>query len=59
MNMMVQWCAICNAAPSDGQLTIENPIDPDDGPMEIEACTKCVYSLDWEGGIVKKVNDHA
>lgn len=59
MNFMVQWCNICNAAPSEGQLTIENPVDAKLEPVVIEACTSCVYNLDWEGGIVKKVNDHA
>ena len=55
---MTYWCTICNSAPSDGQLTIENPIDAQAEPLVIEACKSCVYSLDWEGGIVKKENDH-
>lgn len=55
----VQWCAICNAAPSDGMLKIENPFDPNGEPIDLEACTKCVESLNWEGGKVKKENDHA
>jgi hypothetical protein len=46
---LVQWCGICNARPSDGQLTIENPIEPDGEPVEIEACRQCVYRLDWSG----------
>jgi methylaspartate ammonia-lyase len=56
---MAQWCSICNAAPSDGTLKIENPFDSQGEPVDIEACLKCVESLDWEGGKVKKENDHA
>jgi len=55
---ITQWCAICNAAPSDGTLKIENPFEPNGQPIDLEACTKCVYSLNWEGGTVKKENDH-
>lgn len=56
---MTFWCSICNSAPSDGQLTIENPVNPGGTPVVIEACQSCVDKLDWEGGIVKKENDHA
>jgi hypothetical protein len=56
---MVQWCALCNAAPSDGTLKIENPFDPNGEPIDLEACAKCVEELPWEGGKVKKENDHA
>lgn len=54
---MTQWCTICNAAPSDGILTIESPFD-EGHTMTIEACQDCVNKLPWEGGIVKKENDH-
>jgi methylaspartate ammonia-lyase len=40
-------------------LKIENPFDPNGEPVDLEACTKCVEELNWEGGKVKKVNDHA
>jgi hypothetical protein len=56
---IAQWCSICNARPSDGKLTVENPIEPNGEPVEIEACEDCVFKLDWKGGIVmKKENDH-
>ena len=56
---MAQWCTLCNAAPSEGMLKIENPFDPNGEPVDLQACTKCVMSLNWEDGIVKKDNDHA
>lgn len=37
--MFVEWCTICQAAPSDGRLTIE--IENGD-QLEIEACQNCV-----------------
>ena len=56
---ITQWCQICQSHPSDGQLTVENPIDANLEPVEIEACTDCVMKLSWKGGIiVKKENDH-
>ena len=49
---LVQWCNICNAAPSDGVLKVENPFDPKGEPLDLEACIKCVEKLPWEGGKV-------
>lgn len=57
MEHIIYWCSLCNARPSDGQLTVEDPITKE--PLTIQACEICVNELDWEDGIVKKGNDHA
>lgn len=49
---MAQWCNLCNAHPSDGLLTVENPFEPNGEPVKLEACQSCVEDLPWKDGMV-------
>lgn len=42
-----QWCNICNAAPSEGTLKIENPFDSTAEPIDLECCEECMKKQDW------------
>lgn len=43
---MTFWCSLCNAAPSEGVLTVEDPVTK--MPIELNACQACVDKLDWK-----------
>lgn len=48
----VQWCAICNAAPAEGTLTVEDEGDV----FDLQTCKSCVAKIaqhqevpNWKG----------
>lgn len=42
---VVQWCNICNAAPSEGVLTV---LDEEDNELKLDACERCVATIPKE-----------
>jgi hypothetical protein len=46
--LVVEWCNLCNARPSDGVLTI---LDPETNkPLDVQSCVFCVAAIpkeDW------------
>lgn len=46
---ITQWCSLCNSAPADGTLIIEDPVTKD--PVPLPACKKCVDDIPEENWI--------